>query len=171
MGDRAPGFEDLRAVDGRRYSLRQFDDARVLVLMFTGNACPAAKACLNSVIAFQERYGAEGVRVVAINSNNPYLSPEDSEEGMLRMAAKAPLNFPYLKDPAGTVAREFGALNTPHFLAFDQDRRLRYRGRMFDSREPNRATTHELLDAVLSLLAAGPVAVPETNPLGCSIVW
>ncbi|HEV2519375.1 MAG TPA: thioredoxin family protein [Thermoplasmata archaeon] len=171
LGDRAVEFSALEGVDGVRYSLEQFRDAAVVVLMFTGNACPAAKGCMAQVVAFQEAFGTRGVKVVGIDSNNPYLSPEDTMEGMVRTAATYRLNFPFLKDPEGRVARQFGAVNTPHFLVLDQERRLRYRGRMFDSREPERATTHDLHDAVVSLLEGRPVALPETKPLGCSIVW
>jgi peroxiredoxin len=171
IGELAPSFKELRGVDGKRVALGQFADAKAIVLMFTGNACPAAKACLGRVVSLQVEFAQRGVQVIAINSNNPFLSPEDSFDAMVKMATKNQLNFPYLEDPGAAVARRFGARNTPHFLLLDGVRRLRYRGRMFDSREPDRATTRDLQDALESVLLAESVALPETNPLGCSIVW
>lgn len=79
--------------------------------------------------------------------------------------------FPYLKDADGALARACGALATPHAFVFDASRRLRYRGRLTDFRDPSRATTSDLTDAVEELQAEHEVGVPETQPIGCSIVW
>jgi hypothetical protein len=53
---------------------------------------------------------------------------------MVARARASGLPFPYLKDEDGTLARELGALVTPHAFVFDADRRLRYRGRIDDAR-------------------------------------
>ncbi|MDQ4145339.1 MAG: thioredoxin family protein, partial [Actinomycetota bacterium] len=79
--------------------------------------------------------------------------------------------FPYLKDDEATLARGCGALTTPHAFVFDSARRLRYRGRLADSRDPARASVHDLTNALDDLLSGRHVAVPETAPTGCSIVW
>ena len=43
-------------------------------------------------------------------------------------------NFPwvYVRDKSQTVATAYGALRTPHFYVFDQDRKLVYTGRGVD---------------------------------------
>jgi cytochrome oxidase Cu insertion factor (SCO1/SenC/PrrC family) len=43
IGAPAPDF-DLPGVDGRRYSLKSFASAPVLVIVFTCNHCPTAQA-------------------------------------------------------------------------------------------------------------------------------
>ena len=52
------------------------------------------------------------------------------------------------------------------------DHLLRYVGRMDDSpRDASKATTHELADAVEALLANRTVAIPVTEPIGCTVKW
>ena len=70
------------------------------------------------------------------------------------------------------MARAYGALRTPHFYVFDADRRLRYTGRMDDNPiHAEKATTHELADALEALLAGKEPPSPMTNPLGCNVKW
>jgi hypothetical protein len=53
----------------------------------------------------------------------------------------------------------------------DEERRLRYKGRIDDSRNPERVTVSDLRNAIDDLLADRSVRVSETTPFGCSIVW
>src|SRR5204862_5914484 len=135
------------------------------------NGCPTAKSCEDRLIAQQEAYGSRGLQLVAINSNNPYLSPPDTLARMSLRAAEKGFNFPYLKDETGAAARAYGATHTPTVVLFDGNRRLRYRGRIDDARHPARVTRHDLQQAIDDLLAGRPVEVPETQAFGCSIVW
>ncbi len=170
FGDKAPAFKDLPGVDGRRYALGAFDDKPALVLVFTCTGCPTVKANEGRLIGSQESYGGRGVQLVAINSNNPFLSPPDTLPEMTKRAEERGFNFPYLKDADGAVALAYGALTTPHVFVFDSQRRLRYRGRIDDSRDPARATYSDLENALADVLADRPVAVPETSPFGCAII-
>ena len=170
-GEAASAFRELPGVDGQHYSLSSFDDREVLVLIFSGNGCPTAKSCEAALIRLQEAYGRDGVQLVAINSNNPYLSPPDTFAQMTLRTTQKGFNFPYLKDETGALARAYGATRTPYILLFDGDRRLRYRGRLDDARDPSRVTRHDLQRAVDDVLAGRPVEVPETEAFGCPIVW
>ena len=51
--------------------------------------------------------------MLAVNSNNPHLSPPDTYEEMIRRSAERPANYPYLKDEDGVVAKAYGAICTP----------------------------------------------------------
>jgi thiol-disulfide isomerase/thioredoxin len=170
LGDGAPEFGELPAVDGTRYRLASFDDSAVLAVVFICNGCPTVRVYDQRLIALQERYASLGVQVVAINSNNPYLSPADTYPEMVKKAKNAGYNFPYLQDEEGGVARKYGAVSTPHAFVFDGDRRLRYRGRIDDSRDPARVTSFDLDRALAAVLEDRPVGVPETQPFGCAIV-
>lgn len=171
IGETVTALPGLVALNGETCSLHSFDGNDALVLAFLGDACPAVKACAESLVGLQQTLGPRRAKLIGVNSNNPYMSPRDTLAEMTRWAGEMNLNFPYLKDPEGAVARRLGVTNTPHFVVLDQAWRLRYRGRMFDSRDPVRATTHDLEDAVESVLAGRPIGIPETHPLGCSIVW
>ena len=170
IGQRAPDFRNLPGIDGGRYSLSSFADKPVLVLMFTCNGCPTVKAEEERMIALQEVYARQGVQLVAINSNNAYLSPADTFLEMLRRAQEKRFNFPYLKDEDGSVADAFGAISTPHIFVLDGGRILRYKGRMDDARDPAKATYSDLEDALADVLAQRTVRVSETKPFGCAIV-
>jgi peroxiredoxin len=88
---------------------------------------------------------------------------------MVEIAKERKFNFPYLKDENQSVAKKFGALVTLHAFVLDSERRLRYRGRIDDSRDPTNVTTHDLQNAIDDLLKNRPVKVPETRPFACSI--
>ncbi len=170
LGQHAPEFRDLLGVDGRRLALSAFEDAPLLVILFSCNGCPTVKASEDRMIALQEAYRSRGVQLVAINSNNSYLSPADTYAEMVKRAREKEFNFPYLKDDDGSVGRAYGAISTPHAFLFDRERRLRYKGRIDDSRDPARVTVRDLKNAVDDVLAGRPVRVPETVPFGCAIV-
>ena len=170
LGGRAPDFEGLLGVDGSRYSLSSFADKKLLAIVFSGNGCPTAKAAENGLVALQDAYAERGVQLLAINANNAYLSPPDTYAEMVSRAEEKSLNFPYVKDDDGTVAKRYGATRTPHVFLLDSERKLRYRGRLADSRDPVKVTRWDLRCAVKDLLSARPVELRETEPLGCAIV-
>lgn len=170
-GDRAPDFA-LCATDGETYSLADFRSARVLVVAFTCNHCPYAIGSEDRLIQLHRDYAARGVAVVCINANETENHPTDDYEHMVVRAREKGFPFPYLRDETQEVALAYGALRTPHFFVFDQNRALRYTGRMDDNpRDASRATTHEVRDAVDALLAGRPVPAPLTNPIGCNVKW
>lgn len=164
-------FEGLAGADGRIYSSTDFESSPILMLVVVGNGCPSVKAYGDELRRIDRELGPEGVQIVAVNSNNEALSPPDTLSEMAQVVRAHRWDFPYLKDPAGALARQIGASTTPHAFVFDSDRRLRYRGRITDSRDPKRATSTDLLDALADLRADRAVRVPVTQPLGCSIVW
>jgi AhpC/TSA family len=90
---------------------------------------------------------------------------------MIARGEQTGLNFPYVKDEDGSVARRYAASRTPQAFLLDRERKLRYRGRIADSRDPARVTRLDLRCAVEDLLAAREVEVSETEPVGCAIVW
>ena len=83
-------------------------------------------------------------------------------------------NFPwlYLRDKSQQVARSYGALRTPHFYVFDDERRLVYTGRGVDNpRETSKMTVNDLEQALQEHLTGKTVSVALTNPIGCNVKW
>ena len=142
----------------------------MLAVVFIANGCPTVRVYDERLISLQRSFGDRGVQVVAVNSNNPYLSPPDVYEEMVKRAEQAGYNFPYVKDPDGSLARNYGAISTPHAFVFDGSRRLRYRGRIDDSRDPSKTTNHDLANALADVVAGRAVQTPVTQPFGCAIV-
>ena len=169
IGSSAPPFHDLLGVDGQRHSLSDFDDRSTVVLVFGSNRCPTAKAYTARMNDLAARYAGAGVELIAINSNDPHLYPDESYERMVETAAEQGYQFSYLFDEGQHVARAFGPTRTFEVFVLDRDRRLRYHGRFDDARLEDRVTTPDLANALDDLLADRPVRVPETRPFGCSL--
>lgn len=170
IGGHAPDF-NLHGTDGKQYSLSTFGHNRLLVLIFSSNGCPTVKACEERMINIQKDYAAKSVQLLAINSNNEHLSPLDAYDEMVKRSNDKKFNFPYVKDADRSVAKSYGAICTPHVFLLDNDRMLRYRGRIDDSREASRVTSTDLRNALDDILVGEPVRVSETKSFGCSIVW
>ena len=111
------------------------------------------------------------MQLVGINSDNQYFFPLESLGIMAEVFDERQLNFPYLKDEDQNVARAYGALVTLHAFVLDKDRHLRYRGRIDDSRDPQKVETTDLRNALEDLLNNRSVRVPETRPFACSIEY
>lgn len=171
IGQKAPDF-DLPGVDGKNHSLASFKDATLLVVVFSCNHCPYVIGSEDRLNQFYADYAPRGVAMLAINSNETEGHPTDSLEHMKQRAKDKGFKFAYVRDDSQDTARAYGALRTPHFYLFDQDRRLRYTGRMDDNpRMPGAEKTRELRDAVEALLAGRKPAVEMTNPIGCNVKW
>ena len=171
LGGAGLDFVDLPGADGRRFSLGSFDTSAALALVFVSTGCPTVRYYGDRLACLQRSRGMDGAQVVAVNANNPHLSPLDDLTEMRRRFAGAPWPFPYVKDPTGQLARQCGAICTPHAFLFDRERRLRYRGRIDDSRTGRRVTRADLEAAVDDVLAGRAVRVAEAAPFGCAIVW
>lgn len=169
IGDPAPAFEGLLGTDGERYGFDRSRDATALVLIFSSNRCPTAKAYASRMNDLQREYGPRGVQLLAINSNDPHLYPDEDLARMVQRAAEDRYEFPYVVDVEQRVARAYGPECTFHVFVLDGDRRLRYRGRFDDARLPERATSHDLRDALDDVLAGREVRRPETRAFGCSL--
>lgn len=170
-GSAAPAFR-LPATDGKTYTLEDFADAKALVVFFTCNHCPYVTGSDEVTRKTAERFAAQGVRFVGINSNSTNTYAEDSFEHMVARMNQHQFPWVYLHDESQDVARAYGALRTPHFYVFDDARKLVYTGRGVDSpRDASRITRNDLADAVEEHLAGKPVSTPLTNPIGCNVKW
>jgi peroxiredoxin len=162
----------LPATDGKEYSLSDFNNYKYLVIFFTCNHCPYVIGSDEVTRATAEKYYNKGVKFVGINSNSENTYPEDSFFNMVARMEKYKFPWVYLYDKEQNIAREYGALKTPHFYVFDETRTLVYTGRGIDSpRDISRMTINNL-DIVLDELTNGkPISVSMTNPIGCNIKW
>ncbi len=171
IGEQAPDFS-LPGVDGKTWTLSDFDDAKLLIVVFSCNHCPFVVGSEDRMNALYADYRPKGVAMIAINSNEEENHPTDSFDHMVQRAKDKGFGFPYVRDESQQVAKAYGALRTPQFYVFDDDRKLRYTGRMDDNpRQGGSETTHELRDALDALLAGQEPPATLTNPIGCNVKW
>lgn len=172
IGDPAPRFAALPGADGRSYSLDSFKDKRLLTIVWYCNHCPYAQAYRERLNDVTRDYSPKGVGFLAINSNDAQEYPEDDLAHMVEHARQHHLVFPYAFDATQQVAEAYGAVCTPHVLVFDQQRLLRYQGRLDgEQHNPTAGRARELRAALDQLLAGQPVKEPVTRAFGCSIKW
>jgi peroxiredoxin len=169
IGEQGPAFEGLLGTDGLRYGFSNLAASDLLVLIFSSNRCPTAKAYADRMNALQRDYGALGVQVLAINANDPHLYPEESYPRMAERAAEDGYSFPYAFDEGQTTARAYGPTCTFHVFVLDRERRLRYEGRFDDSRIPANVTSHDLRNGLDDILAGRSVRLSMTRAFGCSL--
>ncbi len=171
IGQKALDFT-LPATDGKKYSLSDFSSNKFLVVFFTCNHCPYVTGSDEITRATAEKYMKKGVGFAAINSNSEHTYAEDSFENMVKRMEQHRFPWVYLYDQDQSVAKAYGALRTPHFYVFDEERLLVYTGRGVDSpRNVSVMTVNDLDNALEELVSGKPVTVPVTNPIGCNVKW
>jgi peroxiredoxin len=117
--------------------------------------------------ALAEMYAADGVVWLAVNSTH-YMDPEASR----RARAEWELPYPVLVDQDGAVGRAYGAKATPHMFVIDGAGEIVYAGAIDSDPRGGTPEVRNYVDAALAdLLAGRPVAVPETQPYGCSVKY
>lgn len=179
IGAVAPDF-DLPGVDGKNHTLKEYAGSKYLLVLFTCNHCPTAQAYEARIKQLHSDYKDRGLQIVAISPNDPkavrldelgYTDLSDSLPEMVIRAQAAGFEFPYLYDgETQQVSHAYGAIATPHVFLFDQDRKLRYNGRIDDA-EVGEVKIHSTRDAIESLLGDRDIAVKTTKVFGCSVKW
>jgi peroxiredoxin len=169
-GAKAPPFT-LKGIDGKTHSLDELKGERSTVVVFTCNHCPFAQAYEDRLISLAKSLADKGVRFVAINANDPAVSPDDSFEKMADRAKEKGFPYPYLFDATQEVAKAYGAQVTPHVFVFDSGGVLRYRGRVDDNAKTGQVTSPDLKNALEAVLAGKPVPTAATTAFGCSVKW
>ncbi len=163
---------NLSATDGKKYSLTNFKSAKYLVVFFTCNHCPYVIGSDELTRDTAEKYKDRRVQFVGINSNSASTYQEDDFEHMVQRMNEHQFPWVYLHDESQEVAEKYGALRTPHFYVFDENRRLVYTGRGVDSPKDTAKVKVNDLDRTLNELTSGKeISTPITNPIGCNVKW
>lgn len=174
VGDPVKNFS-LKNTDGKMVSLSDYKNSKGLIVVFDCNTCPFSKAYNDRIIALNEKYKSQGFPLVAINANDPAISPGDSYEEMVRVAKSKKYDFPYLIDETQQVAKAFGATNTPHVYILqnsDGEFKVSYIGAIDNNARDEKSVSKRYVeDAVDAMLANKPVPTDKTKAIGCGIKY
>lgn len=174
VGDSVSDFK-LKNVDGKMVSLADFESAKGAIVIFDCNTCPYSKSYNQRIIDLNKKFASKGFPVITINANDPAASPGDSYEEMVRIAKEKKYDFPYLLDESQSVAKSFGATNTPHAFVLKKEGDefiVAYLGAIDNNvRDASQADKKYVEEAVNALLAGKPIATPKTKAVGCGIKW
>jgi len=162
--------EDFRLLDfrGKEHSLESFEQYSVLVVAFLGTECPLVKLYGPRLQEMAQELEKQGVGFVGINANS-----QDSITEMAAYARRHEIKFPMLKDLGNQVADQMGAVRTPEVFVLDEQRVIRYWGRIDDQYgvgyvrdEPKQ---HDLKNAIKEMLAGEKISLPIKTAVGCFI--
>lgn len=174
LGDGVADFR-LTNVDNRLVSLADYRRQKGLIVVFTSNHCPFAKAYEDRLIALDRQFAPQGFPVLAIMPNDPAAYETDSFAQMQIRAREKDFSFPYVIDESQRVAKSFGVTRTPQvFVLRNQNGQftVEYIGSIDDSpQEAGGVRRRYVSEAVTSLLAGQPVQTPLTKPIGCAVTW
>jgi peroxiredoxin len=169
VGDVVQDFS-LINIDGNTLSLQNYVGSQGVLVVFTCNHCPYAQMYEQRIISLHKRYRDKGIPVLAINSNDPEIVPDDSYENMQIRAKQKRYPFPYLFDEGQHVCVRFGATRTPHTFLLDQHMIIRYIGAIDDNAEvPGSVKNFWVENAIKAILANERPDPDFTRAVGCSI--
>jgi peroxiredoxin len=171
-GEKAPVFK-LKNVDGRMISFENYPQAKGFVVVFISNSCPYSKAYEQRIINLDKKFSPLQFPVIAINSNDPEISPRDSFSKMKERANAKHFSFPYLCDDQQVVADLYGARSTPQVFIISKngsDYTLEYTGAIDnDTQNKNPQKINYTEDALNALVNNNKPAISSTKAIGCSI--
>ena len=170
LGQKAPEF-NLISTSNENISVSSFD-SKFLVIFFTCNHCPYVTGSDEVTRQTANKFKDKDVSFIAINSNSANTYQEDSFENMILRMEEYEFPWVYLHDADQEIALKYGALKTPHFYVFNEQRELVYTGRGVDSPLDANKIKINNLELVLDELTSNTlISIPITNPIGCSVKW
>jgi len=174
-GDMAPDFT-LTDVTGKEVSLSDFKGKHV-VLEWANPACPFVVKFYEpgKMQEFQAQAMDKGIVWLSINSTNPDHGDYLSDEASVKWAKKNGVKSTWLKDPAGTVGKAYGARTTPHMFLIDPEGKVVYQGAIDSIRSTSSAdidkATNYVFAAITAQVAGEPIENAQTRPYGCSVKY
>ena len=170
LGQKAPEF-NLISTSYENVCLSSFD-SKFLVIFFTCNHCPYVTGSDEVTRQTANKFKDKDVSFIAINSNSANTYQEDSFENMILRMEEYEFPWVYLHDADQEIALKYGALKTPHFYVFNEQRELVFTGRGVDSPLDANKIKINNLELVLDELTSNTlISIPITNPIGCSVKW
>lgn len=173
LGTSAPNFSLLDTISGQTLALNELKGTSGTVIMFICNHCPFVLHINAKLVELANHYQAQGIKFIAISSNDVVTYPQDGPEAMTAHAQSEGYSFPYLYDEDQSVAKAFKAACTPDIYLFDEDLKLTYHGQLDDSRPGNGkpVTGADLSAAIEAILENKPATEVQRPSIGCNIKW
>ena len=172
FGKKADNFS-LKSTENKMISLNDVKGENGTLVMFICNHCPYVLAVIKEIVKDCKELENNGIKSVAIMSNDPKVYEEDSFENMIQFAKNNDFNFPYVIDETQEVGKTYGAVCTPDFFGYNKNLELQYRGRIRELKDlkPTQDGESELLNA-MRLISKTSIGPKEQFPsMGCSIKW
>ncbi len=154
---------------GRIHTPAEWPGKRAVVLLFVSTDCPLSNRYVPEMNRIARAYSARGVAFYAVQGDATVPNEE-----VRRHVKEFGYTFPYLLDPAESLAALTGATATPEAAVLSPRGELLYLGRIDNrleefGKERVQVTKFDLRDALDAVLAGKPVPRARTKALGCAI--
>ena len=172
FGEKAKNF-NLMSTENKKISLNDIVGHNGLLVMFICNHCPYVKAIIDEIVHDCKILLNEGIKSVAIMSNDTINYPEDSFSNMIKFGKKHNFVFPYLIDEDQSIAKNYGAVCTPDFFGYNKKLELQYRGRLKEKKndKSSQKSKSELLNAMRLIAKTNKGPKDQIPSMGCNIKW
>ena len=172
FGKKADHFE-LKSTENKIISLNDVKGEKGTLIMFICNHCPYVKAVIEEVVSDSKELEKDGIKSVAVMSNDTVNYPDDSFEKMIEFSNDNQFNFPYLIDETQEIAKKYDAVCTPDFFGYNSNLELQYRGRIRELKnlEPVKDGKSDLLKAMKIIAKTGKGPKDQLPSMGCNIKW
>ena len=172
FGEKAKSFK-LKGIDGKIHKLEDHLGKKGTLIMFICNHCPYVKAVIEDIVNDCKQLERDGLKALAIMSNDTKEYPEDSFENMINFSKENKFTFPYLIDDTQEIAKNYGAVCTPDFFGYNYKQELQYRGRIRELKnlKPIRNSESDLLKAMSLIINTGNGPKNQIPSMGCNIKW
>ena len=172
FGKKAEGF-NLKSTENKMISLNDVKGENGTLIMFICNHCPYVLATIEETVKNCKELESNGIKSIAIMSNDPKVYEEDSFENMIQFAINNEFNFPYVIDETQEIGKAYGAVCTPDFFGYNKNHELQYRGRIRELKNliPVQDGESELLKAMKMIAKTGKGPKEQFPSMGCSIKW
>ncbi len=172
FGKKADYFE-LKSIDNKIISLNDVKGENGTLIMFICNHCPYVLAVIKNIVEDCIELENDGIRSIAIMSNDPKRYEEDSFDNMVKFSKNYNFNFPYVIDETQQVAKTYGAVCTPDFFGYNKDLELQYRGRIreLQNLKPTKNGDSDLKKAMKMIAKSNKGPNEQFPSMGCSIKW
>ena len=124
IGKKVENFK-LQDFRGQWHSLDDFRDKKIVVVAFLGIECPLVRVYAPRLVELAAEFEPREVAFIGINPNR-----QDSITEMGHFARVNKIKFPLLKDAGNVIADKFGAIRIPEMFILDENRVVRYWGRV-----------------------------------------
>ncbi len=163
--------DNFMLVDAQKleaHELYRLADARAIVLVSTGVGCPIARAMTPALKALHDKYAAQGVEMMLVDSNL-----QDSREAIAAEAKEFGIDIPILMDSNQLVGEALGVTRTAEvFVINPKTWTVAYHGPVNDASDygVQKGVSHEFASDALSAVLAGKPAMAATQASkGCLV--
>jgi len=172
FGKKAENFK-LKSTDSKVISLNDVKGENGTLIMFICNHCPYVKAVIKDIVQDCKKLETNGIKSLAICSNDVKNYPEDSFDNMVKFSQNHNFNFPYLSDETQEIAKKYDAVCTPDFFGYNKNLELQYRGRIRELKDlkPIGSGESDLYKAMKQIAETGNGPKDQISSMGCNIKW